>query len=117
MSYYKLVRTAVELLGDHGIYVILDAHQDILSSKFCLYDGFPLWLINKSNATHAFPWPLKGDCSRPWGENAFSEAASQAYQDFYDNHNGMRDSFVKFWMFSAQLWSDCDSILGFEVCT
>ena len=95
-------------------------------------DGFPLWIINKSTPTHAFPWPLRGDCSRPWGENAFSEAASQAYarpqllalkncntlrsyQDFYDNHAGMRDAFVKFWVHSAQLWRDCDSVLGFEL--
>jgi endoglycosylceramidase len=115
MSYYAEVRAAADSLAAHGIYVILDAHQDILSSKFCLYDGFPLWVINKSTPSHAFPWPLRGDCSRPWGENAFSEAAGQAYQDFYDNHAGMRDVFVRFWTVSAQLWSDCNSVLGFEV--
>ena len=115
MTYYAQVRAAANSLAAHGIYVILDAHQDILSSRFCLYDGFPLWVINKSSPAHAFPWPLRGDCSRPWGENAFSEAAGQAYQDFYDNHAGMRDAFVRFWTFSAQLWSDCDSVLGFEV--
>jgi endoglycosylceramidase len=115
MTYYALVRAAADSLADQGIYVLLDTHQDILSSKFCLYDGFPLWLINKSTPSHAFPWPLHGDCSRPWGENAFSEAAGQAYQDFYDNHAGMRDAFVRFWTLSAQLWSDCSSVLGFEV--
>jgi endoglycosylceramidase len=115
MSYFAQARAAADSLAAHGIYVLLDTHQDILSSKFCLYDGFPLWLINKSTPAHAFPWPLRGDCSRPWGENAFSEAAGQAYQDFYDNHAGMRDAFVRFWTLSAQLWSDCNSVLGFEV--
>ena len=115
MSYYSEVRAAADSLAASGIYVLLDTHQDILSSKFCLYDGFPLWVIDRSKPTHAFPWPLRGDCSRPWGENAFSEAAGQAYQDFYDNHAGMRDAFVRFWTYSAQLWSGCDSVLGFEV--
>jgi endoglycosylceramidase len=40
---------------------------------------------------------LTGDCSRPWAENELTEAAGQAYQDLYDNHDGMRDDFVGFW--------------------
>ncbi len=111
MTYYAQVRAAAGSRAAHGVYVISDAYQDDLSGKFCVYDGFLLWVINKSSPTHPFPWPLCGDCSRPWGENAISEAAGQAHRDFYDNHAGIRDAFVRFWTFSAQLWSNCDSVM------
>ena len=30
-----------------------------MSSYFCLYDGVPLWVVNKrSTPREAFPWPL-----------------------------------------------------------
>ena len=64
-----------------GVYVLLDAHEDVLSSKFCLYDGAPRWVVDKSTPRHAFPWPFTGDCaSRGWMQNALTEAAGQAYQ-------------------------------------
>ena len=37
-------------LNARGVYVLLDMHQDILSSAFCLYDGAPRWVIEKSVA-------------------------------------------------------------------
>jgi endoglycosylceramidase len=69
----------------HGIYALLDMHEDVLSSKFCLYDGAPRWVIDKSVPDHAFPWPLKGNCSsRGWMTNELSEASCTAFQgDWY----------------------------------
>ena len=94
-----------------GIYVILDMHEDVLSSKFCLYDGAPLWVVNKSTPKHEFPWPLKGNCSsRGWMENILSEAAGTAYQDLYDNKNGMRDDLALFWEKSAEFWKDLPGV-------
>ena len=37
------------------------------------------------------------------------------YQDLYDNTNGMRDDFVKFWAESAKRWKDVEGILGYEL--
>lgn len=54
-------------MADRGIYSLLDMHQDGLSSKYCLYDGAPEWVVNKSVSRHEFPWPMKGNCSsRGW---------------------------------------------------
>lgn len=59
-SYFQIVEDLVQRLGSYGIYTLLDMHEDILSSKFCLYDGVPLWLINKmQQPTKPFPWPLE----------------------------------------------------------
>jgi hypothetical protein len=76
-SYYAVVNSTITLLARHGIYTLLDMHQDGLSSLFCLYDGAPLWVVKKSQPRHAFPWPLKGTCARPWAENELTEAAGQ----------------------------------------
>jgi len=35
----------VTKLGEHGIYTIVDFHQDIISQKYC-GDGIPAWLID-----------------------------------------------------------------------
>ena len=47
-------------LAAEGMYTLLDMHQDALSSKFCLYDGIPLWVIDKciGDSLFPFPWPF-----------------------------------------------------------
>lgn len=87
-----------------------------MSSKFCLYDGVPLWVVNKSVPKHPFPWPLKGDCaSRGWMMNTLTEAAAHAYQDLYDNTGGMLDDLAHFWAASAQQFANVSSVIGYEI--
>ena len=54
-SYVEVIKTTVAQLNAHGVYVLLDMHQDILSSAFCLYDGAPRWvrlsLLERTAAT------------------------------------------------------------------
>jgi endoglycosylceramidase len=117
-TYYEVVRGLVERLGERGIYTLLDMHQDLLSSEFCLYDGVPRWLIEKMEAPkHAFPWPFPKQpiCGRPWMENAFTEACQLAFQNIYDNYAGMRDHFAKFWFETANRWANNTNILGYEL--
>ena len=42
----------------------------------------------------SFPFPLQGNCSRGWETNSLSLAAATAYQNIYDNHEGMLDDLV-----------------------
>ena len=116
LTYIQKIERIIARLAAHGIYTLLDMHQDGLSSKFCLYDGVPLWVINKSSSRHAFPWPLTGPCSdRNWETNLLSEAVAKAYQDLYDNHNGMLDDFVRFWEFTAKQFANNPNVLGYEL--
>ena len=71
-TYMQVIETIIAKLNGHGVYVLLDLHEDILSSKFCTYDGVPLWVVNKSVPKHPFPWPLGGNCSRDWEDNALA---------------------------------------------
>ena len=116
-TYLEAVKAIVEGLADRGIYTLLDMHEDVLSSKFCLYDGAPLWVVDKASPPkHAFPWPLKGNCSeRFWMANTLTEAAASAYQDLYDNTRGMLDDMAAFWARGAQAFAATPSVLGYEL--
>jgi endoglycosylceramidase len=115
-TYVGIISDILDDMEAHGINAIIDVHQDVLSSYFCEYDGAPKWLVDLSNSSeHAFPWPLPGDCaSRPWGSNYIAEATGAAFQDLYDNVNGMRDHFATFWKKLATTFKD-KKILGYEI--
>jgi len=116
-TYMSLVKTIVARLNNQGIYVFMDMHQDGLSSKFCLYDGIPLWVANKSSvkiAKRAFPWPLNATakrCSWGWQSNVITAAACTCYQDIYDNNYGMLDDLVAFWKRAAAELKDLPGVL------
>ena len=115
-GYIDTIQHIVRGMGEHGVYALLDMHQDVLSSKFCLYDGMPLWVVNKSKPKHNFPWPLPGNCStRGWEENILSQAAARAYQDLYENTGGMLDDLVGFWSHAAAQFKETSSVLGYEL--
>ena len=115
-TYLGIVQNAVRRLADRGIHTLLDLHQDVMSTKFCLYDGVPLWVVNKSVPEHPFPWPLKGNCSsRGWMINSLSEAAATAYQDLYDNKNGMLDDLAMFWKTAAAAFQNEPGVIGYEI--
>lgn len=116
-TYLQAIQTIVKRLAARGIYTLLDMHEDVLSSKFCTYDGAPLWVVNKASPPkHAFPWPLKGNCSgRFWMANTLTEAAAAAYQDLYDNTRGMLDDMAAFWARGAQAFAATPSVLGYEL--
>lgn len=80
--YVDIIKGIVAKMAARGVYTLLDMHQDVLSSEFCLYDGMPLWVVNKSTARHAFPWPFAGNCSsRGWETNILTEAAAQVHSN------------------------------------
>ena len=95
----------------HGIYTLLDAHQDVLSEKFC-GEGVPLWAAQPRDTAGAFPaplsggpyktdargYPLRSDCAKhAWADYYFSEAAASAFQGLYTNASGLTSAFADFW--------------------
>ena len=62
MEYVDKLKQIVSNFRDHGIYVILDMHQDVASHYFKTYDGIPSWLVDKLRigSERMFPWPLAG---------------------------------------------------------
>eukprot|EP01031_Cornospumella_fuschlensis_P045305 gene45305-55427_t len=120
-TYFDIMGSIVDTLAKYEIYPFLDVHQDVMSSYFCLYDGFPTWAVDESaTPAHAFSWPLKpeGDnmCpySRGWASNYFSEACGVAFQTLYTPNSSLQKDFVAFWQKTASYFKD-KPILGYEL--
>jgi endoglycosylceramidase len=120
-TYIQTIDDILTKLEAHGIHALIDVHQDVLSSHFCLYDGAPTWIVDMSTSyNHSFPWPLQWDGANPcpadrsWASNYFAEETGAAFQDLYDNANGMRDYFGEFWSKVAASFKHHD-ILGWEI--
>lgn len=86
VTYLNIVKQTVELLQSHGIFVLFDMHQDVLSSRTGSYDGIPAWLYDRfpppahpcneqysqkiilflSLLFSLIPWPLKNVTGISW---------------------------------------------------
>lgn len=113
-TYVTEMMKIVNLLEDYGMYVIIDLHQDMLSSQFAAYDGAPLWILEQlPKPKHAYPWPFKN----PYlGFTAYvTEACGFAFQCLYSNKNNFEDYFQQYWVSTAQIFNQTSSILAYEL--
>jgi endoglycosylceramidase len=53
-TYIEKLKEIVQKCNNFGIYVLLDAHQDLFNRQFC-GEGFPDWAIQRTN----FPFPVQ----------------------------------------------------------
>ena len=70
--------TVLTLAGEHGVYVMLDMHQDGLSEYFC-GEGLPHWAV-KRNEDHWYdplmkPFPAPFEPSPCWAQCAIALAS------------------------------------------
>ena len=88
-TYLEAARSMVRMLASHGIYTLIDMHQDVMGSRFC-GEGFPSWAVEKAlrlsrfNATAAtrFPAPHKWDMDIDPATGVPSRAACDSHGDF-----------------------------------
>jgi len=128
-TYLDTIKALVDRLGKRGIYVILDFHQDVMSRKFC-GEGFPDFAAIPSNRSIKFPFPLVSkigtdpetgyplikDCIKiPFFEFYFTTDACTAFQNFWDNSNGIFTSFMSFWQKVASTFKDTKNVIGYEL--
>ena len=126
-SYLDSLEYIVNICSKNDIYVILDYHQDVLSERFC-GEGVPSWVVFSQNYTHQFPYPIdknfsfsgdipyKKDCDKHyWVEYQFTQVASRAYQDLYNNVNNIRDKFIDFWRTVAYRFKNYKNIIAYEL--
>ena len=111
----------------YGVYI----HN--LGEKFC-GEGVPDWVsiypdYGPLESWFGFPFPLswsykkdsngipsKQDCEKfDWTRYFISYAFQSSVQKFYDNVDGIQDSFVAFWKYLATEFKDFDNVLGEEV--
>ncbi|CAF1172342.1 unnamed protein product [Adineta steineri] len=116
VTYLNIMKQIVELLESNEIFVLLDMHQDLLSSRTGSYDGIPGWLYDRFPApNHPFPWPFKSGAGTNWFDLYLTEACSHAFQCLYDNIGGAIESMSDFWRVVATTYKNYSNILGYEI--
>lgn len=112
-TYINILQTIVQKLADRGIYVLLDMHQDVMSSLYGSYDGIPLWLVSSfPDPTNPYPWPL--DSINAWAEGYLTQACSEGFQQLYNNTNEALDRWAQFWVVVAQNFGPMPSVIGYN---
>jgi endoglycosylceramidase len=118
-DYLARVRRAVEDANRHGMYVVIDMHQDAWSKhvftpadEVCApgtrpqigWDGAPEW------ATFTDGWPTCTSSSREE-----SPAVRAAWDAFYRNRSGVRDALADLWGRIATEFAHDPGVAGFDL--
>merc|ERR1719312_386381 len=126
MTYLEKVVEIVEIAGQHGLYPVLDMHQDVFNRKYC-GNGVPDWVPQPDKEN--FPYPLeveypvdennhpsREDCGKiQWPNYHFSVSLSQSVGRLYNNFNGLLDKFAEFWGKVAETFADNEDVIGYEI--
>ncbi|EME21196.1 glycoside hydrolase family 5 protein [Rhodococcus triatomae] len=119
-AYVDRIRTAVGDAKDHGIYTVLDMHQDAWgksigtpSGESCPplmepgvgWDGAPEW------ATRTHGWTT---CNIG-GIREVSPAIARAFQAFYDDEQGVQGRLVATWAKLAAEFRDEPAVVGYDL--
>lgn len=127
-TYIQVMQKIVTLSEKYGIYVLLDMHQDAFSRVLCV-EGLPTWAVNTGNAK-GFPEPLHDpyvndpktgmptdeDCAKfVWSDYYLTEATSVAFQNLYNNTDGLLDRWAAFWAKTASGFKDFPNVIGYEL--
>ena len=127
-TYFEVLHRIVNMCKSRGIYVLLEWHQDLFSERYC-GNGAPLWASRPLPSRFRFPWPwskvrqesyrngpiLEQSCEGLFfASGYFNYHLAQAFEDFYSNYNGVRDSFINFWRKTATEFKNVSNVIGYE---
>jgi endoglycosylceramidase len=119
-AYVDRVRTAITDAGRHGLYVIVDMHQDAWGKAIASptgttcgdglepaigWDGAPPWATITDGA----------DTCRVDGQRELAPAVITAFTNFYANRDGIRDSLVTAWGHLAGRVADLPGVVGYDL--
>ncbi|KAG9495432.1 hypothetical protein J7337_013678 [Fusarium musae] len=90
-TFLDIMKKQTKLAEDHGIYVLVDVHQDVLAKQLCGH-GVPDWFVKKD-------WITVG--------NAFGR--------LYNNFDGLGDAFAAYWKKLASEYVDTTNIVGYNL--
>lgn len=115
--YLDAIQNQVRAFSKVGIYVILDMHQDSLSTLYGSYDAIPLWLLKsfpQPNNFFAYPWPRHSPAKGDW-QGYETYACQKAFQCLYDNEEKAWFHWGDFWEEVARRFQNEENVLGYEL--
>jgi endoglycosylceramidase len=110
-AYLNSVEQTVQTLGSHGIYSIIDFHQDAYSSAFG-GEGAPAWATETNGAANpSLPFPYN---------EFFNPAENQAWDSFWTNADasnglGLEDNYSQMLEYVANAFNGNPDVAGFEL--
>ncbi len=110
-TYLASIEQTVQTLGQHGIYSILDMHQDAWGTAFG-GEGAPAWATltgGAANGTTTFPY-----------NEFFNPAETQAWDSFWGNDAasngiGLEDNYSQMLEYLANAFNGNSNVAGFEI--
>lgn len=132
-TYISEVNKIVKAASKHGIYTILDMHQDVFSEKFC-GEGVPEWaaIVAVDADKKNFPapiqdpftdksvadgFPTRQDCNKyNWPQYYNTYAAGSAFGSLFQNTSGLLDAWSAYWVQLAKtVGAGNPAVLGYEL--
>ena len=111
-EYLSQVDERIAWAKEHGIYVMLDMHQDLFSVLYS--DGAPEWATLTDGEPHVHVGTVWSDAYLT------SPAVKRAFDNFWDNKPGpdgigVQDRFALAWRHVAQRYADEPAVVGYDV--
>jgi endoglycosylceramidase len=110
-AYLASIENTVQTLGNHGIYSIIDFHQDAYSTAFG-GEGAPDWATETNGVTNvSLPFPYN---------EFFDPAEQQAWDSFWSNADapnglGLEDNYSQMLEYVANAFNGNSNVAGFEL--
>ncbi len=110
-AYLDSIKATVDMLADHGIYTIIDMHQDLYSSEF-YGEGAPDWASDgggRPNQNAGFP-----------GNYYVNAAMNHAWDAFWGNADspngiGLQDNYALVWQHIANYFNGNSAVIGYDI--
>ena len=127
-TYLDEMERLINMAGEHGIYSLIDFHQDLIAEKFC-GDGVPTWLMDELKLYKTFPFPMGkkiklnatglpswDDCNKAqWGKYYFSYDVGQTFRELYKVGTKLNKKFTDYWVKVASRFRGNKYVIGYEL--
>jgi endoglycosylceramidase len=106
-TYLDAIEAIVDMLGRHGVAVLLDFHQDLYNEKYA-GEGFPDWAVVDDGFPNAPVFGFPG--------NYFANPATfHAFDNLWLNRNGLWAKYRAFWKHVASRFAGKSNLLGYDL--
>ncbi|WP_183096132.1 glycoside hydrolase family 5 protein [Nocardioides stalactiti] len=99
----------MDLLAAQGIWMQLDAHQDMWHETYG-GEGVPDWAMSRPA-----PYNLLPPINLPFPLGYWTPEVSTVFDEFWANKDGRLDGWVKAWEVAARWWRDQPYLMGYDL--